>query len=363
MTIVQVMPEFGLAGAETMCENLIYELTKLGHNVVAVSMYDFHSAITERLENSGIDVCYLGKKLGLDFSMIPKMMRVFKKVNADVIHTHRNCAQYAVPAAMIVGIKRRVHTVHNIAEKENERMARVVNKFFFKHCHLIPVALSGGIRDSIVKEYKITRSRVPIIFNGINLSQCISKGDYSINGNLKVLHIGRFSEQKNHGRLLRAFVLFHNKHSDSELWLIGDGEKKTEIETFVCKNALSENVKFLGLQSDVHEFLREADIFVLPSDYEGMPMTIIEAMGTGLPCIASNVGGIPDMISNGVDGMLIEPNEGALVDAIESLYNDMTLRKKLGENAKKRAQSFSSEQMAREYIKVYGDCIYESGKQ
>lgn len=363
MKIVQIMPEFGLAGAETMCENLTYELIKLGHGVTVISMYNYHSPITERLEKSGVDVQYLSKKLGLDFSMIPKMMRVFKEVNADVIHTHRNCAQYAVPAAIFTGIKGRVHTFHSVAEKENGRMARVVNKLFFKHCHLIPVALSERVQDSIVKEYKLSKTSVPVVFNGINLLRCIPKDDYSVHGNFRILHIGRFAPEKNHGRLLRAFMLFHNKHSDSELWLIGDGEKKTEMETFARENGLAENVKFLGLQSDVHEFLREADMFVLPSDYEGMPMTIIEAMGTGLPCIASNVGGIPDMIFNGVDGVLIEPNEGALVDAIESLYNDMTLRKKLGENAKKRAQSFSSEQMAREYIKVYGDCIYESGKQ
>ena len=118
MKIVQIMPEFGLAGAETMCENLTYELIKLGHNVIVVSMYDYHSPITERLEKAGVDVRYLGKKPGLDFSMIGKIKKLLKKNKVDVIHTHRYCAQYAIPAAITAGVKLRVHTVHNIAEKE-----------------------------------------------------------------------------------------------------------------------------------------------------------------------------------------------------------------------------------------------------
>lgn len=251
MNIVQIMPEFGLAGAETMCENLTYELTKLGHKVTVISMYDYHSAITDRLESAGVDVRYLGKKSGFDFSMIPKIKKVLMKVHADVVHTHRYCAQYAVPAAILAGVKRRIHTVHNVAEKENGKLARKLNNFFFKHCHLIPVALSELIRDSIVKEYGINKYKIPVIYNGIDLSKCLPKTDYSIYGNFKILHIGRFSEQKNHVGLLKAFKLFHDNHSDSELWLIGDGEKKAEIERYVAENNLDESVRFLGLQSNV----------------------------------------------------------------------------------------------------------------
>ena len=352
MKIVQVMPEFGLAGAETMCENLTYELIKLGHDVTVISMYDYHSAITERLEKSGIDVRYLGKKLGLDISMIPRIKKILKEVGADVVHTHRNCAQYAVPAAMLAGVKHRIHTVHNVAEKENGKLARKLNKFFFKHCHLIPVALSELIRDSIVQEYGINKDKIPVIYNGIDLSKCVPKTDYSVYGNFKILHIGRFSEQKNHVGLLRAFEIFHDKYSDSELWLIGDGEKKTEIENYVNENNLTSNVKFLGLQSEVHGFLHNADMFTLPSNYEGIPMTLIEAMGTGLPIVATAVGGVPDMLDNN-NSILVNNNAIDISKGIESYYLNDALRRKHGCRAIEHSYSFSSTIMGAKYNDLY----------
>ena len=353
MKIVQVMPEFGLAGAETMCENLTYELIKLGHYVTVISMYDYHSAITERLEKSGIDVRYLGKKLGLDISMIPRIKKILKEVGADVVHTHRNCAQYAVPAAMLAGVKRRIHTVHNVAEKENGKLARKLNNFFFKHCHLIPVALSELIRDSIVKEYGINKDKIPVIYNGIDLSKCLPKTDYSIYGNFKILHIGRFSEQKNHVGLLKAFKIFHDKYSDSELWLIGDGEKKTEIENYVNENNLTSNVKFLGLQSEVHGFLHNADMFTLPSNYEGIPMTLIEAMGTGLPIVATSVGGVPDMLVNQDSAILTDVNVDLVALAFEKCYLNPNMRCQYGHKAKERAWLYSSQNMCKNYLSIY----------
>lgn len=352
MKIVQVMPEFGLAGAETMCENLTYELIKLGHDVTVISMYDYHSAITERLEKSGIDVRYLGKKLGLDISMIHRIKKILKEVGADVVHTHRNCAQYAVPAAMLAGVKHRIHTVHNVAEKENGKLARKLNKIFFKHCHLIPVALSELIRDSIVQEYGINKDKIPVIYNGIDLSKCVPKTDYSVYGNFKILHIGRFSEQKNHVGLLRAFKIFHDKYSDSELWLIGDGEKKTEIENYVNENNLTSNVKFLGLQSEVHGFLHNADMFTLPSNYEGIPMTLIEAMGTGLPIVATAVGGVPDMLDNN-NSILVNNNAIDISKGIECYYLNDALRRKHGCRAIEHSYSFSSTKMGAKYNDLY----------
>lgn len=353
MKIVQVMPEFGLAGAETMCENLTYELIKLGHEVIVISMYDYHSAITERMEKAGVDIRYLGKKPGMDFSMILKMRRIFKETDADVVHTHLYCAQYAVPAAMLAGVKRRIHTVHNVAEKENGKLARKLNNFFFKHCHLIPVALSELIRDSIVKEYGINKDKIPVIYNGIDLSKCLPKTDYSIYGNFKILHIGRFSEQKNHVGLLKAFKLFHDNHSDSELWLIGDGEKKIEIERYVAENNLDKSVKFLGLQSNVYGYLHDADMFTLPSNYEGVPMTLIEAMGTGLPIVATAVGGVPDMLVNQNSAILTDVNVDLVALAFEKFYLNPNMRCQYGRKAKERAWLYSSQNMCKNYLSIY----------
>ena len=352
MKIAQIMPEFGLAGAETMCENLTYELRKAGHEVVVVSMYDYHSAITDRLEQAGVEIRYLGKKPGLDPSMVLKMSKVFRETGVQVVHTHRYCAQYAMPAAMLAGVRRRVHTVHNVAAKENRKPARILSKFFFKHCRVTPVALSSLVQDSVVEEYELPAAGIPVILNGIDLSQCIRKDNYAVEGNFKILHIGRFSEQKNHVGLLMAFRKFHENHPDSELWLIGDGDLRPVAEEYVRENGLEQAVKFLGLQSNVYGYMHDADVFVLPSNYEGIPMTLIEAMGTGLPVAATRVGGIPDMMDADM-ALLVPVDVDAVADALEQYYGSEVLRQKNGQAVAARSTQFSAKAMAEKYIQVY----------
>ena len=191
-----------------------------------------------------------------------------------------------------------------------------------------------------------------MVFNGIDLSRCIPKTDYSVNGNFKILHIGRFSEQKNHIGLVKAFKLFHDKHADSELGLIGDGEKKAEIEKYVEDNGLTSAVKFLGLQNNVYGYLNDADIFTLPSNYEGIPMTLIEAMGTGLPIVATAVGGVPDMLDE-ESALLVNVNDSAIAVAYEKYYLNEELRICHGISAAGLSKRFSSREMASRYCEFY----------
>lgn len=353
MKIIQVMPAFGLGGAEIMCENLTYALRNLGHDVIVVSMYDYYSAITERMENAGIDIRYLGKKRGLDISMIGKMRRIFMEEKPEVIHTHLYTMKYAIPAAILSGVKKRIHTIHSVAQKENGPAARRLNKLFYKVANVVPVALSETVQETIKKEYRIEKSKIPVIFNGIDLSRCKVKEDYTVKGRLKILHIGRFSEAKNHIGLMKAFGMFHEEYPNSTLQLIGDGETRGHIEEYVREHGLSDSVEFLGLQSDVYGFLHDADIFTLPSLYEGIPMTLIEAMGTGLPIVATAVGGIPDMLKDGENAILTALDAEEIGKAFLRYAKDENLRRLHGEKAKERSALFSAQSMAQSYLEVY----------
>lgn len=354
MKIIQVMPNFALAGAEIMCENLVYGLKKQGVEVVIVSLFDDHSVITERLEKQGIKIIYLNKKLGMDFSIIRKLCKVFKQEKPDVIHTHRYATEYAIPAAVLAGVKKRVHTVHNVAQKENGRLGRFLNRCFFKINHVVPVALSAIVQESIEKEYKIKKEKIPVVFNGIDLSKCLPKTEYATTDNtLKILHIGRFMQQKNHQGLIEAFSIFHEKFPKSVLQLIGEGDLRGEIEKMVAEKGLKDAVEFLGLQDNVYGYLHDADMFTLPSLYEGIPMTLIEAMGTGLPIVATKVGGVPDMLVDGESAILTDVDTEKIAKAFLELAEDQEKRKLLGESAKKAAVPFSAETMAEEYLKIY----------
>ena len=208
MKIIQVIPFLGMGGAEIMCENLTYELIKLGHEIIIVSLYNKKTPITERLENSNIDIRYLDKKDGLDFSMFGKFRSLLKKEKPDLVHTHLYVTKYVFPITKLLRIKT-VHTLHSIARKENSKPNRLLNKFFFKTGATIPVALSGTVRQTIIDEYGMKESAIPVVFNGIDLSKCKVKENYSQNESFQILHIGSFQPLKNHKSLIEAFARFH----------------------------------------------------------------------------------------------------------------------------------------------------------
>jgi glycosyltransferase involved in cell wall biosynthesis len=125
------------------------------------------------------------------------------------------------------------------------------------------------------------------------------------------------------------------------------------MEAYVEELGIREKVFFLGSQSNVYPFLQQADLFLMPSRFEGMPMTIIEAMGTGLPIVASAVGGVPDMMDHQKSGMLVPCEPAAVADAICQLLQNEDLRKTLGSNALLRSKQFSADYMARCYLEAY----------
>ena len=141
--------------------------------------------------------------------------------------------------------------------------------------------------------------------------------------------------------------------SNAELWLLGDGELREQMEEYALRLGVRDRVRFLGSQENVYLYLHDADVFVLPSRYEGMPMTVIEAMGTGLPIVASNVGGIPDMVEDGESGLLTTGAPEDVARCCAALLSDEKLRQRLGRRARAESERFSAEEMARSYCRVY----------
>ncbi|MDE6091303.1 MAG: glycosyltransferase family 4 protein [Duncaniella sp.] len=351
------MPEFGLAGAETMCENLTYELVNKGNEVIVVSLYNFHSPITERIENSNIPLLYLNKKPGLDISIIKKIRNIIKQYRPDIVHTHRYLLKYVAIAVVGLNIKSIVHTVHNIAQKENNLVDRYINKIIFKCKQAVPVALSKEIQSTISEVYNFPVNELPVVFNGFSIKDVSPKIEYSFKDKIRIINVGRYTSVKNQLSLIEAVNKLHKENSEIELNIYGDGPLKAElnqkIKELKAENYIHEN----GLTDKVTEKLRESDIFILPSVYEGMPMTIIEAMSLGLPIIASNVGGIPDMIEDGRNGLLCNTNVESIYSSLKLLIENEQLRETLGRGALIQAEVFSAEQMAKSYVELYNRLI------
>lgn len=356
MKIIQIIPNFGFGGAEIMCENLCYELTGLGHEVIVISLYNYHSEISNRIEKRGIPIIYLKKHLGPDLRIICKLKKILKKINPDIIHTHLSAVLYSTPATLSMKSIKKIHTVHNMADKELIGFRQKLNYFNYK-LGVVPVALSPEIKKSIIKIYHLNSETVPIVFNGINLDKYKKKANYDYNEKFVLIHVGRFAKQKNHKGLIEAFKIFHERIENSQLCLIGNGEEIDNIKEMVSELHLQDCVEFCGNQTDVYSYLNKADTFILPSLYEGIPLTIIEAMGTGLPIIATRVGGIPDLIVDGENGLLTDLNAENIANAIYRLATNKDLRQKLGNNGFLHSKVFSAEYMAKRYCEVYENLI------
>lgn len=353
MKIMQVIPLLELAGAETMCENLTYELMKMGNDVSVVSLYDYNSKLSERMEKHGVKIYYLKKKEGLDLRTVWELSKIIKKIKPNIIHTHLYALKYAAFASRLAGVKAIVHTVHNIAEKEVSRKEQKLNYLLYKFFGVTPVSLSAEIQKTVMTRYKLSTEKTPVVFNGINIDNCIEKNGKTDKKVINYIHIGRFSKQKNHELLIKSFFKVYEEDKNVRLMLVGCGELESYIYKIIKELGLNDVVSMLGQRTDIYKLLSEADVFVLSSTYEGMPMTIIEAMGTGLPVISTNVGGISSMIEDNRTGILVNADVSELASAMLKM-RDEAYRDSLGKKARIKAkEEFSSKKMAENYLEIY----------
>ncbi|MCK4828524.1 glycosyltransferase, partial [bacterium] len=167
--------------------------------------------------------------------------------------------------------------------------------------------------------------------------------------------IGRLSSEKGYGYLIEALSLLIKKEIDARLIIIGEGYERDYLECLITKFKLTERVMLPGYRAEAKEFIPYFNVFALSSLTEGLPITLLEAMQARVPVVATNVGGIPDVLQNGDAGLLVEPcNPEALVEEIIKIHNNGTFAQKLVEAAYQRViTNYSSKAMAQKYLYLY----------
>lgn len=356
--VLHVLPNFGPGGAERLVVDLMEATDKTRFEVAAVSLYPESGTILEReIREKGLKVYFLTKHRGLDLRMIPQLYRLFREFCPDVIHTHRYVLRYALLPMLLCRIPVRIHTVHNVAQKEVDWIGKVIHHIAFRLGGVVPVSISQEVAKTVRVLYG-QGIYTPVIYNGIYTARFISeakKDTLREKENLIVLHVGRFVPQKNHLLLIEAFAKTVKECPTMRLWLVGDGPLRLKVQELIKGKGLEGKVSFLGIRDDVPKLLMDSDIFILSSDWEGVPLTVLEAMAAGKPVIATAVGGVPELVVNGETGILVLPRDfDALAQAILRLARDKTLRQNMGELARRRAiERFDITQTARAYEELY----------
>ena len=349
---------FAVGGAENMVAQLVAGLKAINANVfVITSNPKIDNHLQKKIDLTGAKVFYNDSSKKNLFARIKNFFRInaiLKKEKPDVIHTNLSIVIYALPYVFFHKVKL-IHTVHNIPSKDVGRSTRFLLRLLVKLKKVRFTSISRRIQQEIVREYGVAESVAPVIVNPVNCKlydNLIPERKFM--GTTRFVSVGRLAPQKNHFLLLKAFKKLLDEGCDARLTVAGDGNLKDSLIDFVVQHKIEERVSFLGEVSNIPELLVESDAFVLSSDYEGLPLTLLEAMAAGLPIVSTDVGGVSDIVKDGLNGLLVPPqNVDMLADAMFRLAHDEKLRSDFASNSVKMVQQYDVSFFVEKYNSFY----------
>lgn len=361
LSIVHVLGSLEVGGAEQVAVNLASEQVKAGHAVYVVSLHTgAWGPHKQSFEKAGATVVNIPKRgPTLDPSLIVRLAAYVRRVKADIVHTHNPPPLvYGAPAARLAGVPC-VHTKHgaNVASKRSSLLRRVTSQLT-----TVVVGVSAETARQACAQGEANPATVQVIDNGINVEQYARNADVglSVRDELGIPRdavvvgtVGRMVPAKNQVLLVRAMAELVSPNV--QLVIVGDGPLRADVEAAreACLN--KQYMHLLGRRLDVVRLMSGFDVFALSSDTEGLPMVLPESMACSLPIVATAVGGIPGVVENGRDGLIVPPgDEPALREAIRRLVTDAGLRETMGRAANQSAtQRYSAYAMHAKYENLY----------
>jgi sugar transferase (PEP-CTERM/EpsH1 system associated) len=319
-------------------------------------------SLMPRIDPSRCRVVELGDKLGGDYRLYFKLAREFRRYRIHIAHTHSwATAMEGIIGAHLAKVPIIVHGEHGTM-KTNTRLHVQIQRWLWRTTDQV-LSVSSVLRENLHKKFNFPKERIRVVANGVDLSRFAfsrSGVDYKARlglpaNALAIGAVGRVVPVKAYPVLLKACKLVFKEIPNAHLLLVGDGPLLDTLVQFTQDNAMANRVHFLGARKDVPEILRGLDVYVLSSQSEGMSNTILEAMASGRPVIATAVGGNPELVVDGETGLLVPPNDPeAMAAAITKLLRESELRQQMGRAGRRCVeQHFSLDVMVRNYAKVY----------
>lgn len=360
MRIVEVIPQLHLGGAEHFTVDFCNETVRRGHEVFLivtnpVSKYGYFAKFLD----SRVNLISMDKRAGADPLLFFRLCRLIRTLKPDVVHTHLGAIVYNLLTPIFCRKPRYFHTIHNAAEKEATTggwFTAMVRKFMFRFNMAVPVTISNESKKSFHVFYG-NKAKAEMICNGCpkvavkpeNAPEIASLRYQTTN---ILVNVARVMPQKNQMPLVKAVETLGNGNHGLQLLIIGDNEG--EIADKIRSLSLKYSV-MVGPRSNPRDYMAAADAFVLSSVYEGMPLTLIECFSVGTIPICTPVGGIRDMIIDGVNGILAKgTSEQDLKDAImRFLSMDDESRQKMKEASAQTFPKYSMETCVDNYIRLF----------
>ena len=304
---------------------------------------------------------------GNDLLLPFRLARLFRRTRPDIVHT-RNAESfyYGFLAAKLAGIRCIVHSEHGRTFQDRPLRFRI-QRWFSTYTQGL-FAVSHQLKSDLVRFIGIPEQRITVLYNGVDLERFkagmrTSADDVLAFEEKKLIigSVGRLVPVKDFALLLQAVALLSRQ--DLIVVLVGDGPERAALEALSASLGIERQVRFTGHSDDVRSLLTRFDIFVLPSLSEGMSNTLLEAMASGVACVASNVGGNPELVTHGESGFLFPCGDVAsLTSYLKQLCDDAALRSRFGNAGRTRAhKDFSGGAMIARYEKFYLDAVTRTG--
>ena len=367
--IAHVVYHFGTGGMENGMVNLFNHLPpeRFRHVVISQTGYgEFRRRITAQ----HVDFYDLGKQPGHDYRWMPRLYKLFDELRPDLLHTRNLNALEAQFVGAAWGVKGRIHGEHGRdmydldgTNWKYNLMRRAARRVVHQY-----IAVSRDLEAWLGETVRVSPERLNQIYNGVDTAKfCpgmsslplpVSSQGETHDFRCVIGSIGRMAAVKNYPSLVQAFIRLCRQSpapEDLRLVIVGDGPVRAECQALIDAAGLTDQALFPGDRSDTPDWLRSFDVFVLPSLGEGISNTILEAMATGLPVVASRVGGSPELVAEGETGSLFPSGDVDTLTEILSRYAaDPARRQREGQAARTRIENrFSWPRAAAAYQAVY----------
>ena len=370
MKVLHVITDTNFGGAGRY---LLYLLSQPAFNSIEVAVACPEGELGKRIDAAGIRrIPISGRDMSYGHKLTWELIRVIGRERPHVVHTH-SCLSGRL-AARLRGVPV-VYTKHNQVRIPNEKgvtppppepVRRVLNGLVASALSDRVIAVSEGAARELA-ESGVKKSMIVPIPNGIDLApykvawkkrQAESRGASAKRGFL-VGTVARLHRQKALDVMLEAAKLVLASEPSTRFVIAGTGPMEDQLKAKIRELKLEPYVKMPGFVSDVPAFLAGLDIYVLSSDYEGIALALVEATASGLPVVATSVGGVPEVIVDGFNGLLVPPRQPkALAQAIVRLLVDPDLARRMGDAGRKRAEElFDAKVMAEKTVKVYEEVV------
>lgn len=357
MRIAYVIPQLNFGGAQTMLVRLVKKINKEKFDIqLFVCGKRLNNTIEKEIKAAGIRCHFLNiddeghgfNRLKNKFVAYQKFSRAMTAYDPDIVHDHLD--NFYSFMYSILNQKKLVFTIHSWPDRLANKRMKTYLKILNARKDINLVGVANTVTDRAEQVLLANRDALSTIYNPIELENYFHKEQDK--NTFDYIHIGRLTPIKNQNMLLHAFAIVKKECGNSRLIIAGDGELRNKLETIAQELNIIDSVSFLGNRADIPELLSQSDVFVLSSNSEACPVTVIEAMASSVAVVATNVGAIAEQI--GSDKMLSEKEDtNALAANLILIQKSESLRKEIVAMQNERVIEFDANLVAVQHEKLY----------